>query len=375
MSGYEASILNEITNNLRDRYDSGFPVLKELIQNADDAGATRFTFGHHPGFGQETSHPLFAGPALWFFNDGRFEQEDVRAIRSFGINSKAGDSSTIGKFGLGMKSVFHLVEAFLYVGMPENETPECQIINPWDDGYANHHHHDWDNIDKSDWERLARLAKIQRTEVNSTTGFFLWLPLRTSRLLDGKWPIITCFPGEPESRELDFLREKGLATRLAGVLAMLPNLVRITYQSLDSDAAFALVVNAEPASDRLRLNSNVERISSHRYWVEGSHHPLNIVARHALANDTDDYFSKIKDSPTWPKSFARNPITGKEELKRDKSQPEGAVVISHIDGESGKLVMEWALFLPLENHAIELTIPGSAIRYRITLRIPHQPGH
>jgi hypothetical protein len=367
MSGFEANIINLIADNLRDRYDSGFPVLKELIQNADDAGATRFNFGHHPGFGQETSHPLLAGSALWFFNDGRFKQEDVRAIRSFGINSKAGDSSTIGKFGLGMKSVFHLVEAFLYVGMPENESPECQIINPWDNGDAIHLHHDWDNIDKSDWERLELLAKIQRTDASSTTGFFLWLPLRTSRLLNGKGPIIPCFPSEPGSHELDFLRGKNLATRLAGVLAMLPNLVRITCQSPDPDTDFALVVNAEPASDRLKLGSNVERISSHRYWVEGSHHPLNIAARHDLANDTDEYFAKIKASPTWPKSFARNPNTGEEELKRDKSQPEGAVVISHIEGESGKLVMEWALFLPLENHAIELNIPGSAIRYRITL--------
>ena len=366
MSGFEANIINLIADNLRDRYDSGFPVLKELIQNADDAGATCFKFGHHPGFGQQTSHPLLAGPALWFFNDGRFKQEDVRAIRSFGINSKAGDSSTIGKFGLGMKSVFHLVEAFLYVGMPENESHECQIINPWDNGDAIHLHYAWDNIDKSDWERLERLAKTQRTEVNSTTGFFLWLPLRTRSLLDGKGPIIPCFPSEQGSAELDFLREKDLATRLAAVLAMLPNLAKISYQTPDPDTGFALVVNAEPASDRLRLGSNVERTSNHRYWVEGGHHSLNVAAKHISA-DEKEYFKKIQDSAQWPRSFARNPNTGEEELKQDKSRPEGAVVISHIEGESGKLVMEWALFLPLQEHAIEIPIPDQAVRYRITL--------
>lgn len=27
-----------ITDNLRDRYKTGFPILKEIVQNADDAG-------------------------------------------------------------------------------------------------------------------------------------------------------------------------------------------------------------------------------------------------------------------------------------------------------------------------------------------------
>ena len=45
MSGYESSIINLIADNLRDRSDSGFPVIKELVQNADDAQATRIVFG------------------------------------------------------------------------------------------------------------------------------------------------------------------------------------------------------------------------------------------------------------------------------------------------------------------------------------------
>lgn len=34
-----------IADNLRDRYESGFPVLKEIIQNADDAGSEK-----HPAY-------------------------------------------------------------------------------------------------------------------------------------------------------------------------------------------------------------------------------------------------------------------------------------------------------------------------------------
>ena len=57
MSGLSANIINLITDNLRDRYQSGFPILKELIQNADDAEAESFVFGNHPGFPNST-HPL-----------------------------------------------------------------------------------------------------------------------------------------------------------------------------------------------------------------------------------------------------------------------------------------------------------------------------
>lgn len=31
------SDVQSIANNLRDRYKSGFPILKEIVQNADDA--------------------------------------------------------------------------------------------------------------------------------------------------------------------------------------------------------------------------------------------------------------------------------------------------------------------------------------------------
>ena len=110
MSRFVADITNEIIKNLKDhRYSNVQQVLKELIQNADDAAgsteAPRLVFGCHPGFGDEIDHPLLNGPALWFFNNCDFEVGDKRNIRSFGINSKAGDSSKIGKigkFGLGM---------------------------------------------------------------------------------------------------------------------------------------------------------------------------------------------------------------------------------------------------------------------------------
>ena len=91
MQGYTTNFVNLIAANLRDRYQSGFPILKELIQNADDSKARRLIFGTHFGF-PSTPHPLLKGSGLWIFNDGQFSEGDADDLRSFGIGRKAGNA-------------------------------------------------------------------------------------------------------------------------------------------------------------------------------------------------------------------------------------------------------------------------------------------
>ena len=130
MPGFEHSCLTDIQrirNDLRDRYKEGYPIIKELLQNADDAEASCLHFGWFPGF-PDIAHPLLKGPAFFVVNDGEFKPEDQRGIRQFGISAKASNQSTIGKFGLGLKSVFHLCEAFFYCW---SEQDAFKILNPW----------------------------------------------------------------------------------------------------------------------------------------------------------------------------------------------------------------------------------------------------
>jgi hypothetical protein len=66
----------------------------ELIQNAEDAGATELTFD------------LFQD-RLEVRHDGRpFTEADVRGICGVGQSAKSGDLTKIGKFGIGFKSVY-----------------------------------------------------------------------------------------------------------------------------------------------------------------------------------------------------------------------------------------------------------------------------
>jgi hypothetical protein len=361
MSGLIPNVINLITDNLRDRYGNGFPVLKELIQNADDAQAKCFRFGHHPGFRDETSHPLLAGPALWFFNDGNFKPEDKKAIGSLAENSKAGDVATIGKFGLGMKSVFHLAEAFLYIGISGSGEPVYDLINPWETGERDYLHSDWGK-DIPEQERcfLRQFALEQMANQNGP-GFLLWLPLRTKALLDGKGAIIDSCAGDPDSHELDFLQETDLPKRLAAVLAMLPHLERITY--IHPEQGFDLRLKAEKG--RLSLGASGDAATV-RYSVEGASEPLSVVARHHTADGDEQPFSALKQDPKWPRSQARD-ANGKVHQVSDKSRPEGALVFSHMDGQGGELIVDWAVFLPLEEHSTKILIRDSSRGFRITL--------
>src|SRR5437867_4014450 len=114
------SIVNQDKSNLQDRYESGYPILKELLQNADDSGARRFRLDALPGW-TAASNPLLQGPGLLVVNDGVFRKEDKRDIASFGESSKATDSAAIGKFGFGQKAVFHLCDAFVVYAYGQNE--------------------------------------------------------------------------------------------------------------------------------------------------------------------------------------------------------------------------------------------------------------
>jgi len=58
VTGFTADYVDQIATNLRDRYWNGFPVLKELVRNADDAGAKALALGFRAGHGPSANHML-----------------------------------------------------------------------------------------------------------------------------------------------------------------------------------------------------------------------------------------------------------------------------------------------------------------------------
>ncbi|VDH93735.1 Hypothetical predicted protein [Mytilus galloprovincialis] len=95
----EVSLVSRIKSLLKG-YRDGLSVPKELIQNADDAGATKRWVN-------------VKGPALWIYNNTQFSETDLKNITK--VEKETKDLSKIGKFGVGFCSVYNLTDVPSFV--------------------------------------------------------------------------------------------------------------------------------------------------------------------------------------------------------------------------------------------------------------------
>ena len=182
------AIFRQIQANLKDRYSSGFPVLKELIQNAEDAKAGMIRFVAHEGW-PEADNPLLRVPGLLVSNDGSFTERDGRGILSFADSAKGDDSGTIGRFGFGQKAVFHLCDAFI-VHAFGHTIPFSEVVNPCLGVIENTKAKTWDTIGPTD------LSKLVAACMGINRGLLLWLPLRHDDILPA--PKLTFIDNRPQ---------------------------------------------------------------------------------------------------------------------------------------------------------------------------------
>ncbi|KAK4303241.1 hypothetical protein Pmani_024833 [Petrolisthes manimaculis] len=109
-------------NNLLRQYRDGVAIMKELVQNADDAGATTVSFLYDERQNEDARTRLLSpqleqwqGPALWAYNDATFTEDDFKNLRKLGGGTKELQSTKIGKFGFGFCSVYNLTDVPSFV--------------------------------------------------------------------------------------------------------------------------------------------------------------------------------------------------------------------------------------------------------------------
>ncbi|XP_056139993.1 sacsin [Lampris incognitus] len=96
-------------------YPSEKEMLKELLQNADDAKATEIYFIFDP-----RTHPSdrifddkwvpMQGPSLCVYNNQPFTEDDVRGIQNLGRGTKEANPGKTGQYGIGFNSVYHITD-------------------------------------------------------------------------------------------------------------------------------------------------------------------------------------------------------------------------------------------------------------------------
>ncbi|KIK66157.1 hypothetical protein GYMLUDRAFT_219036 [Collybiopsis luxurians FD-317 M1] len=93
----------------------GNSILREILQNSDDAGATKQTFildcrQHGDQSVIENVLKRTQGPSLLAVNDSMFTESDWEAVRTIHGSNKSADETKTGKYGLGIRACYHITD-------------------------------------------------------------------------------------------------------------------------------------------------------------------------------------------------------------------------------------------------------------------------
>lgn len=109
--------LTTVRNTLRQYTVKQF--VTEFVANACDANATKLTLLVNEFFPDAKENPYLLSltmqkfsscPSLVVYNNEKFSDHDFRGICQTSIGGKEGKSNTIGQFGLGALTMFHMTE-------------------------------------------------------------------------------------------------------------------------------------------------------------------------------------------------------------------------------------------------------------------------
>jgi hypothetical protein len=318
-----------------------------LLQNADDAGARTLVVGWTAQAAGRPEHPLLQGPALFVVNDGELRASDAEAICRFGQNYKFGEKAVIGKFGLGLKSVFHLCEAFFYLSSRAPADGDDGLFNnlasPW---AKTDYHRGWNTVREED----LRLLRDHLRPIWSPFGehwFALWLPLRRAEHCNGV-RFSGRFDGDRSLCPLE-LSGRGAAVEVARALPLLNSIrcVRFWERWEPGQSAPTAEVQLEASSGRSRFRQCVELSadacgdpSLGRYTI-AAERPESVT--YTLAQSWSPDLLSLTERDDWPKSFV---LTGGQ--RPDKAQPHAAVALARrVDRTKGGVDVVRAVFLPL----------------------------
>ncbi|KAJ7119509.1 hypothetical protein C8R44DRAFT_176382 [Mycena epipterygia] len=115
MSFGEYSLPTDTLAAILGAYPFSVGLFRELLQNSDDARASKQVFcldarTHGANSLVDPKLSTTQGPSLLAYNDALFSGEDWDALQSIHRSSKKTDTSKIGKYGIGFRSCYHVTD-------------------------------------------------------------------------------------------------------------------------------------------------------------------------------------------------------------------------------------------------------------------------
>ncbi|KAJ7641407.1 hypothetical protein FB45DRAFT_900138 [Roridomyces roridus] len=115
MSFGEYSLPTDTLAAILGAYPFSVGLLRELLQNTDDSGASKQIFvldaqSHGTSSLVDAKLGTTQGPSLLAYNNALFSDEDWDALQSIHRSSKKTDTSKIGKYGIGFRSCYHVTD-------------------------------------------------------------------------------------------------------------------------------------------------------------------------------------------------------------------------------------------------------------------------
>jgi hypothetical protein len=339
-------------------------VFRELIQNADDCKADWLAIGFSEGL-PEADHRFLRGPGLFAVNNGPLRPSDVEAISSLSLGTKIADAGSVGKFGLGLKSVFKFAEMMFYADYrldPDRpreygtdisgDAAHFDVLSPWLNQKGRRSRQDWEPFTITDRERLGKRLRALGIE----DGFAVWVPLRqASHGLTAS--ILSTFDEDVNDSE------KLIGSELLRVFPLLQHLKTISYK----DPGQPLVTLRREGGTRRTLANDTqcfEATAQGVLHIGQTQKPYPYILQELLSDSPA--FKHLKSSEAWPKFTRYDDHTGEENQVVDPAIPHAGVVWQRLPPQSAaQLEAGLAVFLPLSHRTLTTLKAGES--YRLTL--------
>lgn len=187
----EIDYIRYLKNNLLDtyKYGDGFTIFKELIQNASDASSDSLKVYVLDSLKNAQCAEALKTRAIVVYDDGHFDKKNKNGILKIASDNKTSESTKIGRYGLGMKSIFHICDFFIYAANT-NDFPYERVypVNYWPDDDER-----FKNFSENDIE-LVLNSLPPEIDIRKQKGFILYIPLKITK---PEWSNIITDPISP----------------------------------------------------------------------------------------------------------------------------------------------------------------------------------